>query len=95
VCDIETSRMGAPHIYIYIYIYIYDISHLRVNIIILSHKLPVIKWLFLIKTKLADTVFLDQNTQLIISIWNLKQRPKNKYFTSKKKSQLKISISNP
>jgi len=29
VCDLETSRMGAP--YIYIYIYIYDISHLRVK----------------------------------------------------------------
>jgi len=27
VCDLETSRMGAP----YIYIYIYDISGLRVN----------------------------------------------------------------
>ena len=27
VCDLETSRMGAP----YIYIYIYDISSLRVN----------------------------------------------------------------
>jgi len=27
VCDLETSRMGAPHIY--------DISRLRVNIIIL------------------------------------------------------------
>jgi len=26
VCDLETSRMGAP------YIYIYDISRLRVNI---------------------------------------------------------------
>jgi len=25
VCDLETSRMGAP--------YIYDISHLRVNIL--------------------------------------------------------------
>jgi len=25
VCDLETSRMGAP------YIYIYDISHLRVK----------------------------------------------------------------
>jgi len=25
VCDLETSRMGAP------YIYIYDISRLRVN----------------------------------------------------------------
>jgi len=23
VCDIETSRIGAPYIYIYIYIYIY------------------------------------------------------------------------
>ena len=27
VCDLETSRMGAP----YIYIYIYDISSLSVN----------------------------------------------------------------
>jgi len=23
VCDLETSRMGAPYIYIYIYIYTY------------------------------------------------------------------------
>ena len=30
VCDLETSRMGAPYIYIYIYIYV--ISSLRVNI---------------------------------------------------------------
>ena len=30
VCDLETSRMGAP--YIYIYIYIYDISSLRVKV---------------------------------------------------------------
>ena len=35
VCDLETSRIGAPYIYIYIHIYIYtyiyDISSLRVN----------------------------------------------------------------
>ena len=31
VCDLETSRIGAPYIYIYIYIYMYDISSLRVN----------------------------------------------------------------
>ena len=32
VCDLETSRIGAPYIYnIYIYIYIYAISSLRVN----------------------------------------------------------------
>jgi len=31
VCELETSRMGAPYIYIYVYIYIYDISHLRVK----------------------------------------------------------------
>jgi len=31
VCDLETSRIGAPCIYIYIYIYIYDISRLRVK----------------------------------------------------------------
>jgi hypothetical protein len=31
VCDLETSRMGAPYIYIYIYIYIYDISSRRVK----------------------------------------------------------------
>jgi len=29
VCDLETSRMGAP--YIYIYLYICDISSLKVN----------------------------------------------------------------
>ena len=29
VCDLETSRIGAPCIYIYIYIY--DISRLRFN----------------------------------------------------------------
>jgi len=35
VCDLETSRMGAP----YIYIYIYDISRLRVKGLNLStHK---------------------------------------------------------
>jgi hypothetical protein len=28
VCDLETSRIGAPHIYIYIY----DISSLRVKL---------------------------------------------------------------
>jgi len=33
VCDLESSRIGAPYIYIYIYIYIYDISNLRVNIV--------------------------------------------------------------
>ena len=34
VCDLETSRMGAPYIYIiYIYnIYIYDSSSLRVKL---------------------------------------------------------------
>src|SRR5215475_482653 len=31
VCDLETSRIGAPYIYIYIYIYIYVISSPRVN----------------------------------------------------------------
>jgi len=31
VCDLETSRIGAPYIYIYMCIYIYDISSLRVN----------------------------------------------------------------
>ena len=29
VCDLETSKMGAP--YIYIYIYIYDICSLKFN----------------------------------------------------------------
>jgi len=40
VCDLETSRMGAP--YIYIYIYIYDISHLRVKWIIMIGNLSSI-----------------------------------------------------
>jgi len=35
VCDLETSRIGAPcvyiYIYIYIYIYMYDVSSLRFN----------------------------------------------------------------
>ena len=31
VCDLETSRIGAPYIYIYIYMYIYDIRSLRVK----------------------------------------------------------------
>ena len=31
VCDLETSRTGAPYIYIYIYIYICDISSPRVK----------------------------------------------------------------
>jgi len=43
VCDLETSRIGAPYIYIYIYIYIYDISSLRVKVDrdrFLSHSRP-------------------------------------------------------
>jgi len=36
VCDLETSRMGAP----YIYIYIYDISRLKVN----NLSLIVLTW---------------------------------------------------
>ena len=36
VCDLETSRIGAP--YIYIYIYIYDISSLRVNYVFLFQR---------------------------------------------------------
>jgi len=40
VCDLETSRIGAP--YIYIYIYIYDISNLRVKLVsvwyVLNHR---------------------------------------------------------
>ena len=31
VCDVETSRTGAP--YIYIYIYTHDISSLRVKLV--------------------------------------------------------------
>jgi len=34
VCDLETSRIGAP--YIYIYIYIYDISSLRVRALLVA-----------------------------------------------------------
>jgi hypothetical protein len=40
VCDLETSRIGAPYIYIYIYIYIYDISKIRVN----GLTLILLKW---------------------------------------------------
>jgi hypothetical protein len=43
VCDLETSRIGAPYIYIYVCIYIhtyiYDISSLRVkNLDVFSSK---------------------------------------------------------
>jgi len=41
VCDLETSRMGAP------YIYIYDISRLRVNII-LSPKLKLVYFMSIV-----------------------------------------------
>ena len=38
ICDLETSRIGAPYIYIYIYvyiyIYIYDISNLSVKCVV-------------------------------------------------------------
>jgi len=38
VCDLETSRMGAP--------YIYDISHLRVNCIYATSGIvTVCRWL--------------------------------------------------
>ena len=43
MCDLETSRIGAP----YIYIYIYDISRLRVKPN-MGKKLSVIKTLALI-----------------------------------------------
>ena len=36
VCDVETSRTGAP--YIYIYIYTHDISSLRVKLVGASRK---------------------------------------------------------
>jgi len=36
VCDLETSRMGAP--------YIYDISHLRVNIFSTSAEFAVVAY---------------------------------------------------
>jgi len=38
VCDLETSRMGAP------YIYIYDISRLRVNITEFLYFIPKVYW---------------------------------------------------
>jgi len=41
VCDLETSRMGAP--------YIYDISRLRVNVVNPINKASYIYWLFVLK----------------------------------------------
>jgi len=38
VCDLETSRMGAP------YIYIYDISHLRVKVITTGMVYGLLFW---------------------------------------------------
>jgi len=38
LCDLETSRIGAP------YIYIYDISSLRVNLVVWLHMLSNPCW---------------------------------------------------
>jgi len=38
VCDLETSRMGAP--------YIYDISHLRVNVLVILFDLKYLQTKF-------------------------------------------------
>ena len=48
MCDLETSRIGAP--YIYIYIYMYDISSLRVNDLREEHRLMVLESTVLRKT---------------------------------------------
>jgi len=46
VCDLETSRMGAP----YIYIYIYDISRLRVKV---KQKFKLVSGLISIQTEMC------------------------------------------
>ena len=54
VCDLETSRMGAP--YIYIYIYIYNISSLRVkklrHVSVQAHHLHRVHYSCLLKLHL-------------------------------------------
>ena len=53
VCDLETSRIGAP----YIYIYIYDISSLRV-------KTPIL----LVKSHFWNQVLLNFDQNLFVSV---------------------------
>ena len=58
VCDIETSRIGAP--YIYIYIYIYDISNLRVKDMRITearHMISVQKLLIISQKKTLNARF--------------------------------------
>jgi len=57
VCDLETSKIGAPYIYIYIYIYIYDISSLRVKCMILCTLKAMTGWKT-VKTVMAMVVVL-------------------------------------
>jgi len=61
VCDLETSRMGAP--YIYIYIYIYDISRLRVNVIFRRVPKALVKndyYLLRVRPSIRPSVCLEQ-----------------------------------
>ena len=57
VCDLETSRMGAP----YIYIYIYDISSLRVNRFSMFDHLFVTQKRILIKVGIVYTESCREN----------------------------------
>jgi len=58
VCDLETSRMGAP--YIYIYIYIYDISRLRVKYL---SAFPLICYLGWHLWQTSSTSVIDRTTR--------------------------------
>jgi len=72
VCDLETSRMGAPYIYIYkyiyIYLYIYDISRLRVNVLYNLILVALDNSLFLKRLIAAKEVLLPGKIRLCISL---------------------------
>jgi len=59
VCDLETSRMGAP--------YIYDISHLRVNHKTFCHETDNRWWCTALLKKLVIT---DQETTSLYGKWS-------------------------
>jgi len=73
VCDLETSRIGAPHTHTHthththIYIYMYDINSLRVNDLIntgISELSYLVKYYFLF----FKYIFLTAHLRIILVV---------------------------
>ena len=70
VCDLETSRVGAPYIYIYIYIYIYDISRLRVTAYLFYSSIHLFLCIAIFEVVRKEKIF----SKLHIGYYNIKQQ---------------------